>query len=354
MRSHLGVYLHTITHRLDMIGVMAKRARITLPPAFPLSIFDRYEDLGRRTLLTSSDEHHMEFGSACDNITWRYRSCWDHAEDYIQCHGNLAGQEAIYQTQRHYFGVYIHSVSAIESMLYSIHAILASSQVFDWTFHESQKRAPLPGYIIKQIENTTGDKSKADSVYRVITELAKSPFWQACKNRRNRMFHRSLISRHLYIGGGLPPRFKLPATSNTEEDAADVASITGLVNWLSETLEVLCQAGISIIEDCEVGTIQEPMQATNVPRKDNTNLIDLLRISVSLVSGTMDRVKDAPAKDPALVAALQASARPIGGTLTQPESTPTGDTAASIDAMQSTFSITGIKHNDGSDEKDEP
>lgn len=236
---------------------MTRTDRIVLPPAFPVGIFDQYEEAGKRTLRIVPDDHWTEFSSACTNVIWRYRACWDHGEAYKKCYTDLAGHEAIYQTERHYFGVYNNAVSAIESMLYSMHGLLASSQIFDWPFGEDQREKPLPGYIKNQLENRPDDRAMAEPIYQAVAKLAQSPYWKTCKDRRVRMFHRSRIPRHLSIGGGAP-RYKLPATSNTEEDAADVASVERLVNWLSETLAVLCQAGISVIEYCEVGTIPAP------------------------------------------------------------------------------------------------
>lgn len=228
---------------------MTRTDRIALPPTFPRVVFDQYEEAGMHTLRLVPDEHWTEFYAACTAVTWRYRSCWDHIEAYRACYKNLSTQEAKYQTERHYFGAYNNGVSTIECMLYSIHSLLASSQTLNWPFEEAERKKLLPGYLLKRFGNRMDDKANAESLYRALSELAKSKYWRACKNKRIRMFHRARIAMHISYGDG-PTRFKLPATSNTEDDAADLASVERLVNWLSETLAVLCQAGISVIEDC--------------------------------------------------------------------------------------------------------
>lgn len=253
---------------------------------------------GAFRVIRDTDDHWTEFSSACTNVVWRYRACWDHGEAFKKCYTVLAGQEAIYQTERHYFGIYNNAVSAIESMLYSIHALLASSQTLNWPFEEAERKKLLPGYLLKRFGNRIDDRANAESLYRVLEELAKSGYWRACKNKRIRMFHRSRIPRHLSIGGG-PPRYKLPATSNTEEDATDIASVERLVDWVSETFAVLCQAGISVIEVCEVGTISEPLQATDMSQENGVTGEDALQSSTSPISGTLTQPEATPIDDPA-------------------------------------------------------
>lgn len=233
---------------------MKNEPRIVMPLQFPSEVFDEYRDTGLRLMRLAQDDHWTEFSSACTNVAWRYRACWDHAESYKACYTTLGPIEAVYQTERHYFGTYTNGLSAIESMLYSLHALLASSKLLGWPFSETERKKRLPNYALGRIENEPQVKRRFANIHQVLRELIDCRYWLVCKERRNRMYHRSRIPRHLAIGDG-PPRFRLPATSSTEKDPADLASIETLVDWLSDKIRELSMAGLAAVATCQEGQL---------------------------------------------------------------------------------------------------
>lgn len=269
---------------------MSGSMRLWLPKTFPLEAFDRYREFGRLALAEATDEHAAEFGASTENTVWRFRACWDYAGFYKEARSKLSTQEEIYQTQRQYFGIYNSCVSTVESLLYSMHALLASPALFNWPFTESNRKELLPAYLIRTLEEQPQNCANTEKLLRVLTELTKSKFWCECRAKRIRMFHRSVIPRLVYFGGGAPPGFSLPPTSNTAADEADAESVDSLLDWLSAALAVLVAAGISVIEDCDVGHITEPQPLQREPPQGCTNSVEGIQAKVTPLDGTLELV----------------------------------------------------------------
>ena len=111
-----------------------------MPATFPMRLYEDFQNAAQHDMLEEPADLWVEFNAACITLAWRYRTCIEHSEGYKANYQKLSNIEDIFNTEKHLFGMYANCVSCVETMVYSIHALLGSTKTLGLPFSETKKR----------------------------------------------------------------------------------------------------------------------------------------------------------------------------------------------------------------------
>ena len=177
-----------------------------------------------------------ELGGAPNLIGWRYRSCHEDMNRYIESwkrFGSYVSFEEIYLREKALFGMFTAGVSCIESACYALYALASHPKLLDLPFGEREQRNCSPSSLLKQLAKYP--TTKALAVH--FETLINSKEWELWVALRNRMAHRSNLPRHIRgaVGTEPPPAkmLEFAATTSTSAFVGDDHHLTNLFAWLS-------------------------------------------------------------------------------------------------------------------------
>ena len=223
--------------------------KISLPEDFPDKQFSYFMESSKSVLLSNSDNSWKEFAGASNLIGWRFRTCYEDMDSYIQSweeQGENVSFEELYMRERFLFGMFSCGVSCIESTCYAVFALASHHSIYNLPFGENEQRRCNP----KSLEEALKRFDTAETIVDELNSMLRSNEWKLWVNLRNRMTHRSNIPRITRgaVGGSPPPAkaLQFAATSSTPEIEADKDHLVNLFKWLSQSLSKLLAGGVII------------------------------------------------------------------------------------------------------------
>jgi len=223
--------------------------KINLPDEFPDKQFSYFMESSKLVLLPNKDNSWKEFAGASNIIGWRFRSCYEDMNSYIQSwagHGANVSFEELYVRERVLFGMFSSGVSCIESTCYAAYALASHHSIYNLPFGENEQRRCNP----KSLKVALKPFDTAKIVVDELNSIIQSNEWKFWVSLRNRMTHRSNIPRIIRgaIGGSPPPAkaLQFAATSSTPAFEADEDYLVNLFEWLAQSIKNLLAGGVEI------------------------------------------------------------------------------------------------------------
>jgi hypothetical protein len=218
-----------------------------MPAEFPDAEVTQFMAIARRVLLTPNIAPvWAEFGGATNLIGWRFRAAtesWQFHKASIASYSNPTHEE-LFHRERAIFGMFTSGVSALETTVYAIAALMSHPAVLALPFGPVEQRMCGPARLLDWLTPHT----RAAMLCGSLTRLLASTEWSLWIDLRNRMTHRSDLPRIIHASIGAPPPVTNPllfaATSSTPHVDADTADFDALHLWLAATIrELVIEAG---------------------------------------------------------------------------------------------------------------
>ena len=218
-----------------------------MPKEFPDAEATQFMAIARRVLLTPNMATvWAEFGGATNLIAWRFRAAsedWEFYKASLASYSNPTHEE-LFRRERALFGMFTSGVSALESTIYAIAALMSHPAVLTIPFGPAEQRKCGPARLLDWLT----PHARATRLCGILATLLASSEWSLWIDLRNRMTHRSDLPRNIYASIGAPPPITKPllfaATSSTPHIDADTTDFDALYLWLASTIrELVNEAG---------------------------------------------------------------------------------------------------------------
>lgn len=218
-----------------------------MPAEFPDAEVTQFMAIARRVLRTPNIATvWAEFGGATNLIAWRFRAAsedWEFYKASLASYSNPTHEE-LFRRERALFGMFTSGVSALESTVYAIAALMGHPAVLIIPFGPDEQRKCGPARLLDWLTPHT----RAARLCGILTTVLASSEWSLWIDLRNRMTHRSDLPRNIYASIGAPLPITRPllfaATSSTPHIDADTADFDALYFWLAATIrELVSEAG---------------------------------------------------------------------------------------------------------------
>jgi hypothetical protein len=224
-----------------------------MPASFPCSEYTAWRKAASALVADSpqGDPAWEQLG-ASNLIAWRFRQAWEKWEslkNFAVRTPNGGNHEDQYVTDDRMFGMLTAIVSCIESTTYSISAVASLSSVVGFSFatKAEQRNGSDPERLAKLIATSP----KASALNAELTALANAAEWKLFVDLRNRVSHRSNLSRPGFaaVGAPLPPpiQFHFSATTSSPEIAMTLADFEAKLNWFTTTLRRMLVAALALL-----------------------------------------------------------------------------------------------------------
>lgn len=218
---------------------------IDMPASFPCSEYSLWRSAASKLFAAVPVGDPAWEHLAASNLTGRrFRQAleyWDELKTFVTHTKNGGSHEEQYETDKQMFGLLTAVVSCIESTIYSIAAVASLPSVAGIPFDlKAQKSGSDPTWLAQKLATNP----KATQLCIELTKLAAAPEWQFFMTFRNRVSHRSNLSRVGYAtsaGNALPPPddFRFSATTNTPDTTKTIADFDADLAWLAVTIKAL-------------------------------------------------------------------------------------------------------------------
>lgn len=227
---------------------------LQMPASFPCAEYTSWRTSVSPIIAAApADDPSWESLAASNLTAWRFRqSCeaWEQIKELVHDKPNGGSHEDQYQMDSHMFTMLTTMISCIESTLYSISAVASLPTVVGYMFdNKTQKKASDANWLLSQL---TGHP-KASLLVDELTLLIKSTDWKFLLDLRNRVSHRTNLSRVGFatVGGVLPPPipFHYAATTNTPEIKKSVADFANYHAWFANTLRRLLVGARALLQN---------------------------------------------------------------------------------------------------------
>jgi hypothetical protein len=225
---------------------------IDVPDQFPVSELTRYMTSAREVLLKPTQSAAWgEFAGASNLIGWRFRASWEDWCKFKQSQsefGDGGNHEELYRRERALFGMFSAGVSCVESVTYSLAALLSHPVVLGLAFGADEQRACSPKRLREWLRRGSGPPALISALECLIQSLE----WKLWLDLRNRMTHRSNLSRRLFASIGSPAPATRPLnfapTSSTDGVDAEISDFDNLHLWLATNVAALLRCGSELAE----------------------------------------------------------------------------------------------------------
>ncbi len=128
--------------------VFSTEHQLELPDSFPADAMVAFMAAARSIVLSpKKSEAWKELGGASNLIGWRFRSCYEDMNKYIdswKVHGANVSFEEMYLRERALFGMFTAGVSCIESTCYALNALASHPKLLGLPFGEREQRKCNP------------------------------------------------------------------------------------------------------------------------------------------------------------------------------------------------------------------
>jgi len=217
---------------------------LEMPASFPCSEYTLWRSTASPIVAAAPPGDPACESLAASNLTaWRFREAceaWARIKRLVHDKPNGGSHEDQYQMDSDMFTMLTAMISCIESTLYSISAVGSLPTVVGYLFdHKAQKKGSDASWLLGMVAGN----SKAAMLANELTSLAGSAQWTFLLDLRNRVSHRSNLSRVGFatVGGVLPAPvpFHYAATTNTPEIRKTVPDFESYHTWFADTVRRL-------------------------------------------------------------------------------------------------------------------
>lgn len=225
---------------------------LVMPANFPCGEYTSWR-IAASSVVTSasSGDPAWEHLSASNLTAWRFRHAqesWNAIKALVQSAPNGGSHEDQYQMDCEMFEMLTAVISCVESTIYSISAVASLASVVGFVFDASaQKKGSDPTWLATKVST----HPKGGALCTELNALAASAEWKFFLDLRNRVSHRSNLSRVVRAAVGVPLPTPVPfhfsKTSNTPEIVMTIADFEARHVWFAATLRRLLIAARSLL-----------------------------------------------------------------------------------------------------------
>ncbi len=214
-----------------------------MPPDFAAqpydSVWGRLADLGGEYYREgASNEYHSwyQWLAAWINLTYRFRSCTEHEEAFVNSvneHGGNPKQPETYHQDRELFGFFVTGLSAIESTYYGLFAVgaILDPSKFPIATEQHMRNADMRKTIQRYTESFPND-----GITTALQRISSQKELRDWKDARNTLAHRISPGRKIYASIGGPAKTTEWMLQDMSMDAASTGSRR---RWLADSLRYL-------------------------------------------------------------------------------------------------------------------
>jgi hypothetical protein len=233
--------------------IYCENACLDMPAAFPCHEYTLWRTAaGQLVAASPHGDPAWEHLGASNLTAWRFRQAWenwDWLKAFAEHTPDGGNHEDHCVTDDRMFSMLTAISSCIESTVYSISALASLPSIVGFPFatQSVQRNGSSPTWLLDKI----AQHPKAGLLSHELTALVASPQWLFFMDLRNRVSHRSNLSKPGFatMGGTLPAPidFHYSATTSTPEVALTIAQFEGDLAWLAGTLQRILTAARALI-----------------------------------------------------------------------------------------------------------